>query len=87
MKANQVKKNDLKESESYKKGLRAESLFRYIEMKEQELKRSRLLLLKSIVSKQRQKIAYESEKWERKLEVILILNNLQGESKEEAKGL
>ena len=70
MKDYQTEKCDSKESESIRKGLRAESLFRYIEKKEKELREQRLSLLKSIVAKQRQKIAYESQKWEEKLKVF-----------------
>lgn len=68
-KPNQNDKNDSKEAESIKKGLRAECLFRYIEKKDKEFKQHRLFLLKSIVAKQREKIAYQSEKWEKKLKV------------------
>jgi hypothetical protein len=69
---NQNEKNDTKEAESVKKGLRAESLFRYIEKKENEFKQQRYSLLKSIVAKQRQKIAYASERWDKKLKVLMI---------------
>jgi hypothetical protein len=66
-------KRDAKEAESIKQGLRAEYIFRYIEQKEREFKQQRNSLLKSIVAKQRQKIAYESKRWEDKVKVFVIL--------------
>ena len=72
-KQNINEKNDSKEAESFKKGVRAECLFRYIEKKDKEFKQHRLSILKSIVAKQRQKIVLESKKWEKKLKVFFSL--------------
>ena len=66
-------KKDAKEAESIKQGLRAEYIFRYIEQKEREFKQLRHSLLKSIVAKQRQKIAYESKRWDEKFKVLFVI--------------